>query len=92
MSRAEATLTGGYLLYRMWLIVFVLSLALAGPLPDGSRVNFIAVGSRSSERTALVMARSFDGKKWFHSRVLREFPPRRNNRNDPGPTVVAFGK
>lgn len=64
---------------------------LAGLLPDGTHVNFLAIGSYRTESRALALSRSSDGKTWFYDRVLRaEFPPT-NSSNSPLDALVAFG-
>lgn len=65
--------------------------SVAGLLPDGTRVNFLAVGSYIGETNALALSRSSDGKMWFYSHVLRtEFPPT-NTSNSPLNAIVAYG-
>ncbi len=69
-------------------------------MPDGTTVNFIALGSRnastSESRRTLTMCRSSDGKKWFHARSLESYFPRSSSSSlafeIPYSATVMFGK
>lgn len=78
-----------------FLLTIFISFVLADKLPDGSSVNFIAIGSYDAEKRQAGMIRSSDGKKWFYSRNLRtEFPADNDPVNPPPfprPVRVAYG-
>ncbi len=81
---------GGRLVLMSLMCALWLDASLAAVLPEG-QVNFIAVGSYQSQRGALAMIRSSNGKVWYNSRVLSEFPARSSSA-EPRTAVVAFGK